>query len=109
MSGEGWSKAPPGRPERESVLRMRRASYSVKRSHILNPVKALPEAIVLRVIYVRIGADSKRPISRVVPSSVSDMPLGNFKRIDTTRRSRRHRRLLSCFSVSMNHLGNVKF
>jgi hypothetical protein len=40
-------------PEREAVLQLRYASYSVKRPHILNPVKELPDWIELQVIYVR--------------------------------------------------------
>ncbi|MDR2402395.1 MAG: hypothetical protein LBD78_00005, partial [Spirochaetaceae bacterium] len=40
-------------PERKAVLQLRYASYSVKRPHILNPVKALPDAIDLQVIYVK--------------------------------------------------------
>jgi hypothetical protein len=40
-------------PEREAVLEMRYASYSVKRPHILNPVKTLPECIAMQVIYVK--------------------------------------------------------
>jgi hypothetical protein len=35
------------------VLQMRYASYSVKRTHILNPVKALPDCIDMQVIYVK--------------------------------------------------------
>jgi hypothetical protein len=40
-------------PEREAVLQLRYASYSVKRPHILNPVKTLPESIAMQVIYVK--------------------------------------------------------
>jgi hypothetical protein len=32
---------------------MRYASYSVKRPHILNPVKPLPDSIAMQVIYVK--------------------------------------------------------
>jgi hypothetical protein len=42
-----------GIPEREAVLQMRYASYSVKRPRILNKIKTLPEAIDLQVIYVK--------------------------------------------------------
>jgi hypothetical protein len=34
-------------------LQLRYASYSVKRPHILNPVKTLPEFIDMSVIYVK--------------------------------------------------------
>jgi hypothetical protein len=40
-------------PERKAVLQMRYASYPVKRPHILNPVKGLPDSIALQVIYVK--------------------------------------------------------
>jgi hypothetical protein len=40
-------------PEREAVLQMRYASYSIKRTDILNPVKTLPDYIDMRVIYVK--------------------------------------------------------
>jgi hypothetical protein len=40
-------------PERKAVLQMRYASYPVKRPHILNPVKTLPDCIEMRVIYVK--------------------------------------------------------
>jgi hypothetical protein len=42
-----------GIPEREAVLQMRHASYSVKRQHILNRVKTLPDCIDMRVIYMK--------------------------------------------------------
>ncbi|MDR2408330.1 MAG: hypothetical protein LBE13_09515 [Bacteroidales bacterium] len=40
-------------PEREAILQMRYASYQVKRPHIFNPVKTLPEFIAMNVIYVK--------------------------------------------------------
>jgi hypothetical protein len=40
-------------PERDAVLQLRYASYPVKRTHSLNPVKTLPDAIDLQVIYVK--------------------------------------------------------
>ncbi|MDR2632630.1 MAG: IS4 family transposase [Treponema sp.] len=40
-------------PEREAVLQVRYATYTVKRPHILNPVKTLPDGIDLQVIYVK--------------------------------------------------------
>jgi hypothetical protein len=40
-------------PERKAVLQMRYASYSVKRPHMLNPVKGLPDSIALQIIYVK--------------------------------------------------------
>jgi hypothetical protein len=40
-------------PEREAVLQLRYATYKVKRPRILNPVKTLPDAIDLQVIYVK--------------------------------------------------------
>jgi hypothetical protein len=40
-------------PERETVLQVRYATYSVKRPHILNPVKTLPDYIDLQVVYVK--------------------------------------------------------
>jgi hypothetical protein len=40
-------------PEREAILQLRYASYSVKRPHILNPIKSLPEFIDMSVIYVK--------------------------------------------------------
>jgi hypothetical protein len=42
-----------GTPEREAVLRMRYASYSIKRPQILNKVKTLPESLDLQGIYVK--------------------------------------------------------
>jgi hypothetical protein len=42
-----------GIPEREAVLPLRYASYSVKRPQILNKNKTLPEVIDLQVIYVK--------------------------------------------------------
>ncbi|MDR2444570.1 MAG: hypothetical protein LBD44_01340 [Spirochaetaceae bacterium] len=41
--------------EREAVLQLRYASYSVKRPHILNPVKTMPDVVDLQVIYVSDG------------------------------------------------------
>jgi hypothetical protein len=40
-------------PERQAVLQMRYALYSVKRPHILKPVKTLPDYIDMPVIYVK--------------------------------------------------------
>jgi hypothetical protein len=40
-------------PEREAVLQVRYATYTVKRPHILNPVKSLPDGIDLQVVYVK--------------------------------------------------------
>jgi hypothetical protein len=40
-------------PERKAVVQLRYASYPVKRPHILNPVKSLPEFIDMNVIYVK--------------------------------------------------------
>jgi hypothetical protein len=40
-------------PEREAVLQLRYAAYSVKRPQILNKVKTLPEFIDLHIIYVK--------------------------------------------------------
>jgi Mrp family chromosome partitioning ATPase len=40
-------------PKREAVLQLRHASYSIKRQHILNPVKGLQDSIALQVIYVK--------------------------------------------------------
>jgi hypothetical protein len=40
-------------PEREAVFQVRYGSYWVKGPHILNPVKTLPDAIDLPVIYVK--------------------------------------------------------
>jgi hypothetical protein len=37
-------------PEREAVLQMRYAPFTIKRPHILNPVKTLPESIEVNVI-----------------------------------------------------------
>jgi hypothetical protein len=42
-----------GIPEREAVLQMRYASFTIKRPHILNPVKTLPGSVAVNVIYVR--------------------------------------------------------
>jgi hypothetical protein len=42
-----------GIPEREAVLQLRYAAYSVKRPHILNPVKSLPESIEVNGISVK--------------------------------------------------------
>jgi hypothetical protein len=42
-----------GIPEREAVLQMRYAPFTIKRPHILNPVKTLPESITVNVIYVK--------------------------------------------------------
>jgi hypothetical protein len=42
-----------GIPEREAVLQLRYAPFTIKRPHILNPVKTLPESITVNVIYVR--------------------------------------------------------
>jgi hypothetical protein len=42
-----------GIAEREAVLQLRHASYSVKRPHILNPVKTLPDSVDMQVIYAR--------------------------------------------------------
>jgi hypothetical protein len=51
-------------PEREAVLQLRYASYSLKRPQILNKIKPLPEAIDARVIYVKEEkpAEGKSPI-----------------------------------------------
>jgi hypothetical protein len=40
-------------PEREAILHLRHALFSIKRPHILNPVKTLPESIMMNVIYVK--------------------------------------------------------
>ncbi|MDR2303321.1 MAG: hypothetical protein LBE10_01855 [Treponema sp.] len=42
-----------GIPEREAVLQMRYAPYSIKRPHILNPVKTVPDGIAMQGIYVK--------------------------------------------------------
>ncbi|MDR3192514.1 MAG: IS4 family transposase [Treponema sp.] len=42
-----------GIPEREAVLQLRYDRFTVKRPHILNPVKTLPESIEVSVIYVK--------------------------------------------------------
>jgi hypothetical protein len=47
-----------GVPEREAALRVRCASYAVKRPQLLNTIKALPDSIELRIIYVR----EERPV-----------------------------------------------
>jgi hypothetical protein len=53
-------------PEREAVLQIRYALFTVKRPHILNPVKALPESVEVNVIYVKEEHPSKghEPIER---------------------------------------------
>jgi hypothetical protein len=40
-------------PEREAVLQLRYALYSVKQPHILNPVKTLSDCIDMQVFYVK--------------------------------------------------------
>jgi hypothetical protein len=40
-------------PEREAVLQLRYAPFMIKRPHILNPVKTLPESVEVYVIYVK--------------------------------------------------------
>ncbi|MDR2447293.1 MAG: hypothetical protein LBD58_08415 [Treponema sp.] len=40
-------------PEREAALQLRCAAYSVKRPHILNPAKTLPDCIDMQVVYVK--------------------------------------------------------
>ncbi|MDR0642942.1 MAG: hypothetical protein LBG07_10835, partial [Treponema sp.] len=42
-----------GIPEREAVLQMRYAPFTIQRPHILNPVKTLPESVDVNVIYVK--------------------------------------------------------
>jgi hypothetical protein len=46
-------RLPPGQPEREEVLQIRYASYSVTRPQILDQVKALPDKRAMQVIYVK--------------------------------------------------------
>ncbi|GHT60214.1 IS4 family transposase [Spirochaetia bacterium] len=40
-------------PEREAVLQLRYAQFAVKRPHILNPVKSLPDSVTMNIIYVK--------------------------------------------------------
>jgi hypothetical protein len=40
-------------PERKAVLQMRYAPFTVKRPHIPNPVKTLPESVEVNVIYAQ--------------------------------------------------------
>ncbi|GHU09683.1 hypothetical protein FACS1894151_07940 [Spirochaetia bacterium] len=40
-------------PERETVLQLRYAQFAVKRPQIRNPIKTLPEAIDMNIIYVK--------------------------------------------------------
>jgi hypothetical protein len=51
-------------PERETVLQQRHALYQVKRSHIRNPMRILPDSIDLYRIYVKEAraAKGKKPI-----------------------------------------------
>jgi hypothetical protein len=42
-----------GIPEREAVLQLRYALFTIKRPHILNPVKTLPESVEVNVIYAK--------------------------------------------------------
>ncbi|MDR0629578.1 MAG: IS4 family transposase [Treponema sp.] len=42
-----------GIPEREAVLQLRYASFTIQRPHILKPIKTLPESIEVTVIYVK--------------------------------------------------------
>jgi hypothetical protein len=42
-----------GIPEREAAARMRYAPFTIRRPHILNPVKTQPESIEVNVIYVK--------------------------------------------------------
>jgi hypothetical protein len=48
-----------GIPEREAVLRIRYALFTIKRPHILNPVKTLPESVEVNVIYIKEEHPSK--------------------------------------------------
>jgi hypothetical protein len=60
-------------PEREAVLQMRYAPFTIKRPHILNPVKTLPESIEVTVIYVKEEHPPKgnRPIEWFLMTSES--------------------------------------
>jgi hypothetical protein len=40
-------------PEREAVLQLRYAQFTIKRPHILNPVKTVPDMVTLNIVYVR--------------------------------------------------------
>jgi hypothetical protein len=40
-------------PKREAVSQLRYARFSIKRPHILNPVKTVPDAVDMNVIYVK--------------------------------------------------------
>ncbi|GHV44607.1 hypothetical protein AGMMS49546_28860 [Spirochaetia bacterium] len=53
-------------PEREAVLQLRYAQFAVKRPHILNPVKSLPDSVTMNIIYVKEEHPPKEQADRVV-------------------------------------------